>query len=96
MRELKRNFLTATDGEIFYTENGGIKRIENLQAFNEMVAEEKRIATTYFTVTIGGIKYSYQMYNFKVIMNLLKRIPNLDTRIQEQARYIKEKEEANL
>lgn len=100
---MKRQYMVAQSGEVFYIKDGILKRmdsIEDYQAYEEVIMEEERKSKLYFEITVGeGMKSTYyklQLINRDMIFKVLDEIKDIDTRIKEQTRYFKEREENGL
>ncbi len=102
-----RQHLVATDGKVYFVEDGLLQVLDTLEEYKEMIAlkdkkiEEQRAlnkkrASTYFEITVEGTYYKLLMVNRDGVFKALARIRNIEERIKEQTRYFKEKEEAGL
>lgn len=104
---MRRQYKVATDGKVYFVEDGLLQVLDTLEEYKEMIAlkdkkiEEQRAlnekrASTYFEITVEGTYYKLLMVNRVGVFKALARIRNIEERIKEQTRYFKEKEEAGL
>ncbi|MDA3931702.1 MAG: hypothetical protein PF513_03105 [Tenericutes bacterium] len=91
-----RQYLIAHSGEIYYVEDGVLKKKKSIQEYQDMLEEEKRLAELYFEITINKCYYKIQLANKKKIFAVLDTIEDFEIRCQEQLRYFKEREKNNL
>ena len=55
-----RQFMVAKSGEVFYTEDGILRRMDSMEGYQAMIDEEKRVSKLYFEITVGeGLSRSY-------------------------------------
>lgn len=91
----KRQYMVAESGEVFYTEGFKLKKARNLEEYNAMVERERKLATTYFEITVNGCYHKIQMVNETAVFKVLKEL-TFEERVKEQTRYFKEKEAMGL
>jgi len=91
-----REFMVSKSGEVFYTEDGILKKTDSLEAYQEMIAEEKRISKLYFEIRTGKSYYKILLANRDMVFQALDEIKDFDIRVKEQMRYFKEREANGL
>lgn len=96
----KREYMVAESGEVFYTERQGerivLKSKKSYEEYQEMVEQERKMATTYFEITVDGCYHKLQVVNETAVFKVLNQIKDFDKRVEEQTRYFVEKERAGL
>lgn len=100
MKPKTRQFMVAKSGEVFFTEDGILKRMDSMEGYQEMVKEEERVSKLYFEITVGEgnnkTYYKLQLVNRDMVFQVLNEIRDMDTRIKEQTRYFQEREANGL
>ena len=89
----------SISGRVYYIEKGhfGLLTVKNIELYEEMIAEEKKLATTYFEFHTDSIGYcKIQLVNHKAIMKLFEDIANIEQRTTVMLRYFKVKEEMGI
>lgn len=104
---MKRQYKVATDGKVYFVENGLLQVIDTLEEYEAMIARkekeaeelrafmEKR-ASTYFEITIDGTYYKKLMVDRDGVFKILATIKSFEKRVEETSRYFQEKEGAGL
>lgn len=104
---MKRQYKVATDGKVYYVEEGLLQVIDTLEEYEEMIAKKdkkaeemkafyKKQTSTYFEITIDGTYYKQRMIDRDGVFRILANIKNFEKRVEETRRYFQEKEEAGL
>ena len=93
---MKRQYKVASDGKVYFVEDGLLQVVDTMEEYQELIALNNKIATTFFEITIGNDYYKQRMVDRDGVFRILSYIKNIEKRIEETARYLREKEEAGL
>ena len=93
---MKRQYKVASDGKVYFVEDGLLQVVDTMEEYQELIALNNKIATTFFEITIGDDYYKQRMVDRDGVFRILSYIKNIEKRIEETARYLREKEEAGL
>lgn len=93
---MKRQHLVASDGKIYFVEDGLLQVLDTMEEYEELIALNDKKASTYFEITVEGNYYKHRMIDREGVFKILSKIKNIETRIEETSRYFKEKEGAGL
>ena len=93
---MKRQHLIASDGKVYFVENGLLQVLDTMEEYKKLIALNDKKASTYFEITVGGVYYKQLMVDRDGVFKILARIKDIDKRIKETGRYLREKEAAGL
>lgn len=93
---MRRQYKIATDGKIYFVERGLLQVLDTMEEYEELVAHNDKQEQTYFEITVGDIYFKHLTIDRDGVFKILARIKDIEERIKETARYIKEKEDAGL
>ena len=91
-----RQHLVASDGKVYFIEDGLLQVLDTMEEYKELIALNDKKASTYFEITVEGTYYKQLMVDREGVFKILARIKDIDKRIQETGRYLKEKEAVGL
>lgn len=93
---MRRQYEVASDGKVYFIEGGLLQVLDTMEEYKELIALNDKKASTYFEIVVGTAYYKHLMVDREGVFKILARIKDIDKRIEETARYLKEKEEAGL
>lgn len=84
--------MIAKSGEVYFTVNGNLQMVANIDEYNTMLVKKQKLETTYFELTVGGEYHKLLATRTAVIMHLIMQLP-LAEQTAEMVRYQKTLEE---
>ena len=96
MVKTTRQYKVASDGKVYFVEGGLLQVLDTMDEYEKLIAFNDKIASTYFEITVGEVYYKHRMVDRDGVFRILANIKNIEERIKETRRYLKEKEEAGL
>lgn len=93
---MKRQYKVASDGKVYFVEDGLLQVLDTMEEYKKLIALNDKKASTYFEIVVGDTYYKQLMVDREGVFKILARIKDIDKRIKETGRYLKEKEEAGL
>ena len=93
---MKRQYMVASDGKVYFVEDGLLQVLDTMEEYKKLIALNDKKASTYFEVVVGDTYYKQRMVDRDGVFKILAKIKNIETRIKETGRYLKEKEAVGL
>ena len=93
---MRRQYKIATDGKIYFVERGLLQVVDTMEEYQKLIAHNDKQEQTYFEITVGDTYFKQLTIDRDGVFKILARIKDINKRIEETARYFKEKEEAGL
>lgn len=93
---MKRQYMVASDGKVYFVEDGLLYVLDTMEEYEELMSYKDKRARTYFEITVGETYFKHRIVDREGVFKILARIKNIEERIKETSRYFKEKEEAGL
>jgi len=78
--------MIASSGEVYFTVNGNLQMVANLDEYKAMLVKKEKLETTYFELTIKGEYHKLLATRTAVIMHLIMQLP-LAEQTAEIVRY---------
>ena len=94
--KMRRQHMVATDGKVYFVEAGLLQVLDTMEEYEKLIAHNDKKDKTYFEITVGDTYFKHRMNDRDGVFKILAMIKNIEERIKETGRYLKEKEEAGL
>ena len=93
---ISRQYKVASDGKVYFVEDGLLQVVDTMKEYEELIAYQDKKKSTYFEITVENTFYKHLMCDRDGVFRILAMIKNIEERITETRRYLKDKEEAGL
>lgn len=67
--------MVAKSGEVYYTVNGNLHMLDNMELYNAMISKKQKLENTYFEILVNGEYNKLLVSRTNTIMNLIFQLP---------------------